>query len=405
MSDYFDRIERQLAGAAEAQPQPTRPRPRTVVGALLAAAATVAVVVVAATVGHPAGDGPPAAGAQPTAIVLRPDSSAPPNRSALNSDVAILRQRLQSAFPGVNVARTGDTIVLANVRRAQRASVLGLTEPGRLRFFDWEANVLLPGGRTVASLLPRRDPRALEISQGLGAAVPGLAGAGGLPLLEAIKLADHDRTVIRHAVGPATAVQAFLFRTHCRPTPRQSCLLAGPAVGRAALVAARPGASSAGTRVYTVPSGLLVVQASLSAASGPISFAAPATRYFVVRSDPALKGTNLTDPQPSTDQAGNPDVTFGFSASGQSAFERVTRVIAHRGDVVSGLGQSLNQHFAVTLDERILTVPSIDFKTYPDGIAGGGGADITGGFTSRTARELATLLESGPLPVALIPVS
>jgi len=63
-------------------------------------------------------------------------------------------------------------------------------------------------------------------------------------------------------------------------------------------------------------------------------------------------------------------------------------------------GASL-QHFAVALDNQLITVPSIDFKTYPDGITGGGAADITDGFTIRSARTLATLLRYGPLSIGL----
>ena len=101
--------------------------------------------------------------------------------------------------------------------------------------------------------------------------------------------------------------------------------------------------------------------------------------------------------------AGHPDVTFGFSDAGTSAFQRATAAIAHRGDAVSSFGQTVNQHFAVTLDDRILMVASIDSKTYPDGITGGGGADITGAFTRQSAQELATLLQSAPLAVPLTP--
>jgi preprotein translocase subunit SecD len=96
-------------------------------------------------------------------------------------------------------------------------------------------------------------------------------------------------------------------------------------------------------------------------------------------------------------------VTFGFSDAGASAFQRMTAVIAHRGDVVSGFGQTLNQHFAVSRDDRIVMVASIDFKIYPDGITGGGGADISGGFTRGSAQELGTLLQSAPLAVPLTP--
>ena len=48
-----------------------------------------------------------------------------------------------------------------------------------------------------------------------------------------------------------------------------------------------------------------------------------------------------------------------------------------------------------------MTVPSIDYQTYPDGITGGSGADITGGFTTTSAQDLATQLRLGALPINL----
>jgi preprotein translocase subunit SecD len=63
----------------------------------------------------------------------------------------------------------------------------------------------------------------------------------------------------------------------------------------------------------------------------------------------------------------------------------------------------LDQHFAVALDTQQVTVPSIDSKFYPDGITGGNGADISGTFTTLTARQTAALLRDGPLGVSLTP--
>ena len=100
-------------------------------------------------------------------------------------------------------------------------------------------------------------------------------------------------------------------------------------------------------------------------------------------------------------QGGNPDVQFGFNSAGNNAFQNVTGQIAHRGQDVSTLGQTLDQHFAVALDTQLLTVPSIDYKVYPDGITGGNGADITGGFTQQSASDLATQLRFGALPINL----
>jgi RNA polymerase sigma factor (sigma-70 family) len=126
----------------------------------------------------------------------------------------------------------------------------------------------------------------------------------------------------------------------------------------------------------------------------------PTAQFYVLRDHVSLFGTDVTNPQQSTDQAGNPDVTFGFNSKGQSAFQKVTAAIAHRGDL-SGLGTTLNQHFAVAPDTRLITVPLIDSKTFPNGISGKFGADITGGFTTQSASDLATQLRLGPLPINL----
>jgi preprotein translocase subunit SecD len=135
--------------------------------------------------------------------------------------------------------------------------------------------------------------------------------------------------------------------------------------------------------------------------SHALSFADPTAQFFVLRDHVALFGDELTNPQASKDQTGSPDVTFGFTSTGSKAFQQVTAQTAHRGNLVSGLGQALNQHFAVALDTQLITVPQIDFKQYPDGIPGDNGADITGGFTPNTAQELATQLRLGALPVQL----
>jgi preprotein translocase subunit SecD len=125
----------------------------------------------------------------------------------------------------------------------------------------------------------------------------------------------------------------------------------------------------------------------------------------VLRDHGSLSGGAITHPQQSTDQSGDPDVSFGFTASGEKQFEQATAAIAHRGAVQSPVGgPQQDQHFAIAVDGQLISVPSIDFKTYPDGITGGGGADITGGFTRHSAQDLAILLRSGPLPVSLIAI-
>ena len=143
----------------------------------------------------------------------------------------------------------------------------------------------------------------------------------------------------------------------------------------------------------TVPRGTVVLQAIPQNFSTPTPIGDPSAQFYVLKDDIALRGSDITNPQQSTDpNAGQPDVTFDFTSEGKRAFENVTANIAHRGDLVSGLGQTLNQHFAVALDDQLITVPFIDFKQYPDGINGDNGADISGSFTITSAKDLANEL-------------
>ena len=131
------------------------------------------------------------------------------------------------------------------------------------------------------------------------------------------------------------------------------------------------------------------------------SFNSSSAQFFVLRDQVALFGEEITNPRPGTDQTGSPDVQFGFTRAGQNAFQLVTAQIAHRGSDLSTVGQTINQHFAVALDSHLLTVPSIGFTQYPDGIIGAGGADITAGLTTQSAGTIATELRLGALPLQL----
>lgn len=183
----------------------------------------------------------------------------------------------------------------------------------------------------------------------------------------------------------------------------QHCLLSGPTDNMQYLLAGLPaGVSASQGQTLVVPRGIVVLQATPSSFAHPVQIRDPSAQFFVLKDHVALFGQDITNPQQSTDQTGAPDVTFGFTSNGNKAFSAVTAAIAHRGDLVSGPGETLNEHFAIALDTRLISVPSIDFKAYPDGIAGNRGADITGGFTTESAHDLATILRFGPLAATLV---
>jgi len=81
-----------------------------------------------------------------------------------------------------------------------------------------------------------------------------------------------------------------------------------------------------------------------------------------------LFGQDITNPQGSTDQSGQPDVQFGFTGQGANEFQNVTSKLAHRGDLVSGLGQVLKPALRRRTRHAAGHVPFIDFKQNPDGI-------------------------------------
>ena len=102
-------------------------------------------------------------------------------------------------------------------------------------------------------------------------------------------------------------------------------------------------------------------------------------------------------------QTGEAIVTMSFTDEGADKFGRVTRIEAERGrrlfNQAGGAGEAdlYNQSFAIVLDNEIRSFPSIDFETYPTGIGGQGGAQITGLGSADEA--------TGALPIEFVTLS
>ena len=338
---------------------------------------------------------------------------------ALQRAVDIMRNRVdQLGVAEPEIQTSGDnqiTVGLPNVSDTGRAEAeVGTT--AQLAFYDWEANVITPNGKTVAEQLQTQDPTATEISQGSGTnGAPGEPGAGSMNLYDAVTLASkqpesastaNSRITSQYymfgAPGSA-ACEAAAKANNTVPTAGQHCLLSGPDNNKADLLSGLPaGVNASEGEILTVPRGTVVLQAIPASFSKPTPIGDPSAQFFVLKDNVALRGSDITNPEQSTDPTtSEPDVTFGFSNKGKNQFQNVTANIARRGDLVSGLGQTLNQHFAVALDNQLITVPFIQFKQYPDGINGDNGADISGSFSISSAQDLANELRLGALPINL----
>jgi SecD/SecF fusion protein len=374
--------------------------------------------------GSPGSSAASARGAVELVYVAGPTPQVPVVTSAaLERTVELMRARVTAlGLRGASVQTLGANqiaVKLPDVKGQRLAeSLVGTTV--QLEFYDWEANVLTPNGKTVASQLKARDATALQISQGASSTAPGEPNAGSMPLYQAVMLASKQPKSVSSQnarLGPqyymfgapgSTACAAKARQHGITAAPGQHCLLAGPdnelystSYHRAAQNLASqlpPGASPADGRVLVIQQGTVVLQAANPTAQQTTFSSA---QFYVLRDNVALQTTEITNPRRSTSSAGAPAVTFDLNAAGRSAVRNVTAAIARRGQEVSTVGQTFNQHFAVALDNQLITVPSIDFKTYPDGISGDSGADITGGLTINAAKRLANELRLGALPVQL----
>jgi preprotein translocase subunit SecD len=114
---------------------------------------------------------------------------------------------------------------------------------------------------------------------------------------------------------------------------------------------------------------------------------APGTSYegrkIAVKRFGGIRGDSLTDAKQGFDQQTNrPVVNIQFDRQGADKFATLTT-------------QNVNKPFAIILDGQVLSAPNINEPIL------GGSAQIMGGFTVKSATELAIALRSGALPVDL----
>jgi hypothetical protein len=178
MSDYFERIERQLVARVEAgAPRAWRlPRPRwELLGPALAVAVVIAVAMVFLGLPRSGGRLTPSVSLPRPQLVLR--IAGTPSPTAVSRTASVYAQRVHLVFPHARVRRAGSTVSVSGVRPRARGELVALAGRGGLRMYDWEASVVLAPGRTAAAGLTRQGARALLVSQGSGTASPGSIGA------------------------------------------------------------------------------------------------------------------------------------------------------------------------------------------------------------------------------------
>jgi SecD/SecF fusion protein len=301
---------------------------------------------------------------------------------SLQRALDIMRDRVD-AF-GVSepeLARTGKDQIEVNlpgVDNAQRAAdQVGST--AQLFFYDWEKNVLDESCK----------PNPTEINGGQQP-VSGLYNA--------VKRAAKCEIAVPKNSQAAAGPRFYAFDKISKK-PFNNGL---PDESRAASLEGLSPAQKARAEVLSVKPGVLVLRDEKANAKAP----APDS-FWIIRDDPGLSGTDIRNPEQNFDQrAGNePIVTFDFTAKGRKAFQKITSEVARRGaDNANPLNPdpiASSHHFAIALDNELVSIPFINYRENPDGIDGRTGAQISGGFTITSAQDLAKVLKTGALPLKL----
>jgi SecD/SecF fusion protein len=343
----------------------------------------------------------------------KPTAQSKVNNESLNRAIEIMRKRVDQlgvAQPEIQLSGNKEIVVaLPDVSNATRAQ----DEVGRtaqLYFYDWEPNVIGPEGAP--------DPTSGTVTGDTTATGAGGARAG-LPEYQAVQRAIKRAPVLRgaettYAPGCTPAqVNGCVYGTWYLIDTKHESVLRGPEETEANLYAdnykAPAGAVVKAVRIN--PGTVLVQSRPVESAKGKVTNRSP-NSWYVLNDAPVLTGNDITHPQQGFDEGaggnGQPNVNFGFTGHGKSVFEAVTKKIAERGREAQlpGVNKEVaQQHFAVVLDGQLITVPSIDYTRYSEGIDASNGSEISGGFTISSAQELADELQSGALPIKLALIS
>lgn len=323
------------------------------------------------------------------------------DQEALDRAIDVMRERVDRlgvAEPEIQRSSENQISValpaVDNADKAQRQ----VGQVAQLFFYDWEPNVIGPDGEPAPD-----DP---AVTGG-----PSAGRTGGISYFDA---------VTRAAEQPAATGEALESVSHnglyYLLNQKTKKVVAGPEEQKEDLFTERPDdaeapeceeGGDAELCVAKVEAGTTLVQAERPDGEEELQDLNNA-QWYVLRDRVALKGTDIKNPEQQFDQgaggSGQPIVTFEFTDEGRRTWEDVTRGIAQRGLENFAPGsdpQSAAQHFAIVLDNELISVPFIDFQQNPDGIDGRNGSQIEGGFTIETAQELSNLLKTGALPVKL----
>jgi SecD/SecF fusion protein len=312
---------------------------------------------------------------------------------ALQRTLDIMRERVdQLGVAEPEILRSGEDQINVNLPDVKNASEAEqqVGQVAQMFFYDWEKNVLGDNGQP--------DPTNPNVT---GDGQAG-SGAGAHSLFEAVQIAAkrpaHKYPLDTHS-GEYYGVAEKQQTVVCGPQETTSALKSDCEAALKKPAFRNLGVTYPELKITKVNEGTVIVRAEQ-----PDDSKQKTDQWYVLNDDPVLRGTDIKNPEQNFDELNAPNVTFDFTGSGRKTWQKVTREIAQRGAAQHVPGQdpqAAYQHFAIRLDQDLISVPYIDYQRNPDGIDASNGSEISGGFTIRSAQRLANLLKTGALPLKL----
>ena len=326
----------------------------------------------------------------------KPRKGTPLTPDALDRAIDVMRERVDQlgvAEPELQTSGVDQiTVALPDVQDQAKA-IEQVGTVAQMNFYDWEVNVIGPDGKPAA-----QDP---NVTGGSQAGNAGVALSLYDAVLRASKISedldgDNSRDgSLFYAADPKTK-KVFGLGEDTRADALKDVISPSSRSVSSAQLRKQ-------VKVYEVKEGTVLLRAEQ-----PDSVKNKIDRWFVLRDDVALQGKEVENPEQrfNDDAGGVPIVAFEFTDKGRKIWRDTTKTIGQRGVLAVGVlpgasQQDANQHFAIALDNELITIPFIDSEKNPEGFDPRTGSEISGGFTIDSAQELANLLKTGALPLEL----
>jgi SecD/SecF fusion protein len=316
----------------------------------------------------------------------------------MNRSISIMRKRVDKlgvAEPDVRTQGTNQIVIdLPGLKDPKRAEAL-IGKLAKLELFDLE--VKLVNGVSVNNLVPEPH-NLLELLNLVQPRVKKDEAARQQCLTQAVTKKEKAKCKgAQHFFLLKKTKKAITFRDDAeRPEQLQQELKKDelkPGVHEVVL-----GIPRATTLVACDAETSRVCPVPPTSKRGPYGVPAPGqTWYYLFNLPPNLEGKDLNAGGIRSEFGSDgPQVDLAFNSHGNKVFHEITREEWNRGKTYG------DQHFAIVLDSELITFPRIDpnDNTLSDGIdPSAGGAIIQGIDNMNEANDIATVLQTGALPI------